>query len=90
LLIYGSFTLAKFVSKAVSESDTKQYLPWLPWEAQQEIETILSMSCRPRWQRQVLFCVAGTGVITHTLPMETQLYISKDISIVTGKNTSDS
>jgi hypothetical protein len=27
----GSFTLAKFVSETVSDSDMKQYLPWPPW-----------------------------------------------------------
>jgi hypothetical protein len=27
----GSFTLAKFVSKTISDSGMKQYLPWPPW-----------------------------------------------------------
>jgi len=41
----GSFTLANFVSKTVSDSDSysdmKQYLPWPPWATRQKIETIL-------------------------------------------------
>jgi hypothetical protein len=36
-----------------SDSDMKQHLPWPPWATRQEIETILSVSCRPRWPRQV-------------------------------------
>jgi len=32
---YGSFTLAKFVSKTVANIDTQQYLPRLPWAARQ-------------------------------------------------------
>ncbi len=35
--LYESFTLAKFVSKTVSDSNTRQsllYLPWPPWAAQ--------------------------------------------------------
>ncbi len=56
-----------------SNSNTEQYLPWPPWSERREIETILSVSCRPRWPRQVLFCVDVAGVIAHTLPMETRL-----------------
>ncbi len=48
----GSFTFVKFVSKTVIDSDMKWYLPWPPWVMQQEIETILSVSCHPRWPRQ--------------------------------------
>jgi hypothetical protein len=44
----GSFTLAKFVSETVSDSDMKQYLPWPPWAMRQEIETILSVSRRSK------------------------------------------
>jgi hypothetical protein len=36
-----------------SDSDMKQHLPWPPWATRQEIETILSVSCRPKWPRQV-------------------------------------
>ncbi len=49
-----SFILANFVSETVndrdsdSDSDMKQCLPWPPWVTQQEIETILSLSHRPR------------------------------------------
>jgi hypothetical protein len=50
---YGSFTLVKFVSEIVSDSDMKQYLPWPPWVTRQEIETILSVSHHPRWPMQV-------------------------------------
>jgi hypothetical protein len=54
--------MAKFVSETVSDSesdsDMKQYLPWPPWVTRQKIETILSVSCRPRWSMQVLFRVA--------------------------------
>ncbi len=53
---YGSFTIATFVSKTVSDIDT-----------QQEIESILSVSRRPRWPRQVqsrLSHVIVIGVIT--------------------------
>ncbi len=35
-VINGLFTLAKFVSETVSDSDTQQsllYLPWPPWVA---------------------------------------------------------
>ncbi len=53
VLLYESFTLAKFVSETVSDSDMKQYLPWPPWATRQEIETILSVSHLPRWLRQV-------------------------------------
>jgi len=49
----GSFTLPKFVSETISNSDMKQYLPWPPWLTQQEIETILSVSRCPRWPMQV-------------------------------------
>jgi hypothetical protein len=59
-MITGSSTLATFVSKTVSDSDIRQspwamwqYLPWPPWVAPQEIETILSVSHLPRWPRQV-------------------------------------
>jgi hypothetical protein len=55
--------LVTFVSETVGNSGTsnmqqspwaaRQYLPWPPWVAQQEIETILSVSCHPRWPRQV-------------------------------------
>jgi len=45
--------LAKFVSKTVSDSNMKQYLPWPPWAMQQEMETILSVLRRPRWPMQV-------------------------------------
>ncbi len=31
---YGLFTLVKFVSGTVSDSDMKQYLPWPPWVTQ--------------------------------------------------------
>jgi hypothetical protein len=48
----GSFTLVKFVSKTISDSVMKQYLPWPPWAMRQEIETILSVSRNPRWPRQ--------------------------------------
>jgi hypothetical protein len=48
-----SFTLAKFVSETVSDSNMKQYLPWPPWVTWQEIETILSVSHCPRWPIQV-------------------------------------
>ena len=58
----GSFTLAKFFTETVSDSDMKQYLPWPPWATQQKIETILSVSCRPRWPRQVLCHVAAVAV----------------------------
>jgi hypothetical protein len=58
----------------------KQYLTWQPWVTQQEIETILSVSCRPRWPRQVLFCAAVASVIVHTSPMETQLKTSNELS----------
>ncbi len=37
LSLNGSFTLAKFVSKTVGDSDMQQsllYLPWPPWAAQ--------------------------------------------------------
>jgi hypothetical protein len=44
----------------------------------------------PKVAKASTVCVAGAGIITHTLPVETWLYISKDCSIVTGKNTSDS
>ncbi len=81
-LVNGSFTLATFVSETVGDSNTwqspwvvRQYLPYPLRASQQEIETILSVSCRPRWPRQVLFCVAIAGIITHTLPMETWLIL---------------
>jgi hypothetical protein len=32
--LYALFTLAKFVSKTVSDSDMKKYLPWPPWVKQ--------------------------------------------------------
>jgi len=32
---------------------THLYLPWPTWAAWQKIETILSVSHRPRWPRQV-------------------------------------
>ncbi len=67
------FTLAKFVCETVSDSDTKQYLPWPRWVTEQEIETILSVLHRPRWPRQVLYCVAVAGIIAYTLPIETWL-----------------
>jgi len=54
--------LATFVSETVSDNDmrdtrqspwvARQYLPWPPWAAQQETETILSVSHHPRWPRQ--------------------------------------
>jgi hypothetical protein len=76
--------MVTFVSKTVGNSNTQQspqqYLPWPPWAARQEIETILSVSHCPRWPRQVLFCVAVAGVITHTLPMETQLYFGTEVA----------
>ncbi len=50
---HGSFTLAKIVSETLSDSDMKQYLPWPPWVMRQEIETILSVLCHPRWPMQV-------------------------------------
>jgi hypothetical protein len=50
---YGSFTLEKFVSKNVSDSDMKQYLPWPPWVTRQEIETILSVLRHTRRPMQV-------------------------------------
>ncbi len=64
--LIGSFALATFVSETVGDSVAqqspwaarqspwvaRQYLPWPPWVAQQEIETILSVSHRPRWPRQ--------------------------------------
>jgi hypothetical protein len=31
MVFNGSFTLAKFVSETISDSDMKQYLPWSPW-----------------------------------------------------------
>jgi hypothetical protein len=37
---YGLFTLAKFVSETVSDSDMKQYLPWPPWAMQRRIISI--------------------------------------------------
>ncbi len=43
-------------SKTIGDSDTWQsllYLPWPPWAMRQEIEPILSVSCCPRWPRQV-------------------------------------
>ncbi len=70
--------MAKFLIKTVSNSATKQYLPWPPWVTRQEIETILSVSRRLRWPRQALFCVAVAGVILHTLPMETWLKSRKE------------
>ncbi len=76
LFLNGSLTLAKFVSEIIGDSDMKQYLPWPPWVTQQEIETILSVSCRPRWPRQALFCAAVAGVIAHTSPMETWLNLN--------------
>ncbi len=30
ILTYGLFTLAKFISKTIGDSDRKQYLPWPP------------------------------------------------------------
>ncbi len=44
------FTLTR---ETVSDSSMKQYLPWPSWVMQQEIETILSVLCHPRWPRQV-------------------------------------
>jgi hypothetical protein len=89
VLLYGSFTLAKFVSETVSDSDIKQYLPWPPWATRQEIETILSVSRLPRWPRQVncdcrccqRYCVTFTNVnmalfvFVSTPSMETMKYI---------------
>jgi hypothetical protein len=46
----------QLVSKPISNSDTKQYLPWPPWVMQQKIETILSALCRIRWSSQVVSC----------------------------------
>ncbi len=43
-------------SETVGDSNTRQsllYLPWPPWVMRQEIETILSVSCHPRWPRQI-------------------------------------
>jgi hypothetical protein len=43
-------------SETVGNSDMRQsllYLPWPPWAMRQEIETIPSVSCHPRWPRQV-------------------------------------
>jgi len=80
--------MVTFVSKTVGNSNTqqspwaaRQYLPWPAWAVQQEIETILSVLHCPRWPRQVLLCVAVAGVITHTLPMETQLYFGTEIAL---------
>ena len=52
----GLFTLMKCVSETVSNSDTLQplpYLPWPPWAARHKIEMIPSLLRRPRWPRQV-------------------------------------
>ncbi len=47
----GSFTLAKFVSKTVTDSDTQQsllYLPWPHWAVQNKIEMILFCVALPK------------------------------------------
>ncbi len=78
----GSSTLAKFVSETIGDSDTKQCLDHLGWHDTDRIVSIsccaaqggqFLVSCHPRWSRQVLFCVAVTIIITHTLPMEMSL-----------------
>ncbi len=43
-------------SETISDSNMRQSLlclTWPPWAMRQEIETILSVLCRPRWPRQV-------------------------------------
>jgi hypothetical protein len=47
------------------------FMPWPPWATRQEIETILSMSCHPRWPRQEqwrvsLVAIAGILMINFT------------------------
>jgi len=51
LVIYGLFTMTKFVSETVFDRNKKKYLPWPPWATLQEIETVLSVSRHPRWPR---------------------------------------
>ncbi len=71
LVSNGSFTLATFVSETVGDSDKRQSpwaaqqdLPWLPWPARQEIETILSVLHCPRWPRQEQWWVSLVAVRT--------------------------
>ncbi len=37
-LTYGSFTLAKFVSKIISDFTPQPYLPWPPWAARHRLD----------------------------------------------------
>jgi len=90
ILSIGLFTLGKFVSETIGNSDMTQFLDWPPWAMPQEIETISSVSRNQRRPKQVLFCVAGAGIIMHTLPMETLrnscCRISKDSALSCGCN----
>jgi hypothetical protein len=70
---YGSFTLAKFVGKNVSDN-TKEYLPWPPWATRQKIETILSLLLhRPR----TMVTVAVAGVIVLNFANVNMAYLAK-------------
>ncbi len=67
-LVNGSFTLAMLFWQKHWRQQHSMFLPWPPWAAQQEIETILSVSCCPRWPRQEqqgvsLVAVAGIMAI---------------------------
>jgi hypothetical protein len=84
LTFNGSFTLVKFVSKTVGNSDmplSLLYLPRPPRVVQHKIEMILSVSCHPRQPRQVQSGVAVAGIIVLTFANgSTALSVVKKIS----------
>ncbi len=84
-----------FFSETICDSDTQTvmwrsllYLSWPPWAAQCKIELILSISCCPRWPRQVQSRVAVTGIIMSTFANGNNgLYTFSSYKTVCGGST---
>jgi hypothetical protein len=57
-LIYGSFTLARFVCKNTCNIASRYCLPYLPWQ----LGSFLSLLCRLGWPSKTLVAKANTMV----------------------------
>jgi hypothetical protein len=65
MISYRVFTLAKFVSKTVGDSNMRQsllYLLWSHWAARHKIEMTLSVSCCLKWPRQVRKAISHRNI----------------------------
>jgi hypothetical protein len=73
---YGSFTLAKFVSKTIGNSDTQQYLPWPPWVARHKNRNDPICVAPPKEAKQVSKVILHCDITLNFVNVNTALWSS--------------